>query len=245
LPHWSRSTAAVWPAPVGWIGHDATEFAVGIRSAIVHDRSLRLFAGAGIVEGSVPELEWQEIETKISVSWMLWEFSDAARQQQYQYALEFAADRGVGAQRHRLLLHFPRFPLGAADGRAPAILGCRPSSVWMNGAPRFMRWAMPAPSGKPAVLLCTSGTAAANYLPAVIEAAMDRLPLLLLSADRPPELQETGANQTIRQRQLFGSYTKWEFELPCPTETIALQSVLTTLDQAIYQARNSPLGRCI
>jgi len=53
--------------PVGWIGHDATEFAVGIRSAIVHDRSLRLFAGAGIVEGSVPELEWQEIETKISV----------------------------------------------------------------------------------------------------------------------------------------------------------------------------------
>ncbi len=53
--------------PVGWIGHDATEFAVGIRSAIVHDRSLRLFAGAGIVEGSVPELEWQEIETKIGV----------------------------------------------------------------------------------------------------------------------------------------------------------------------------------
>ena len=97
-------------------------------------------------------------------------------------------------------------------------------------------------SGKPAVLLCTSGTAAANYLPAVIEAAMDRLPLLLLSADRPPELQETGANQTIRQRQLFGSYTKWEFELPCPTETIAPQSVLTTLNQAIYQARNSPAG---
>ena len=53
--------------PVGWIGHDATEFAVGIRSAIVHDRSLRLFAGAGIVGGSIPELEWQEIETKISV----------------------------------------------------------------------------------------------------------------------------------------------------------------------------------
>jgi len=97
-------------------------------------------------------------------------------------------------------------------------------------------------SGKPAVLLCTSGTAAANYLPAVIEAAMDRLPLLVLSADRPPELQETGANQTIRQRRLFGSYAKWEFELPCPAETIAPQWVLTTLDQALYQTQNSPCG---
>ncbi len=96
--------------------------------------------------------------------------------------------------------------------------------------------------GKPAVLLCTSGTAAANYLPAVIEAAMDRLPLLVLSADRPPESQETGANQTIRQRGLFGSYAKWEFELPCPAVNIAPPLVLTTLDQALYQARNSPCG---
>ena len=71
---------------------------------------------------------------------------------------------------------------------------------------------------------------------------MDRLPLLVLSADRPPELQETGANQTIRQWRLFGSYTKWEFELPCPAETIAPQWVLTTLDQALYQTRNSPCG---
>ncbi|MFO1433893.1 MAG: 2-succinyl-5-enolpyruvyl-6-hydroxy-3-cyclohexene-1-carboxylic-acid synthase [Candidatus Competibacteraceae bacterium] len=97
-------------------------------------------------------------------------------------------------------------------------------------------------AGRPAVLLCTSGTAAANYLPAVIEAAMDRLPLLVLSADRPPELQETGANQTIRQRGLFGVYAKWEFELPCPEETIAPSLVLTTLDQALYQARNAPCG---
>jgi menaquinone-specific isochorismate synthase len=53
--------------PVGWIGHDAAEFAVGIRSAIVNGTSMSLFAGAGVVRGSVPQLEWDELETKISV----------------------------------------------------------------------------------------------------------------------------------------------------------------------------------
>jgi 2-succinyl-5-enolpyruvyl-6-hydroxy-3-cyclohexene-1-carboxylate synthase len=95
---------------------------------------------------------------------------------------------------------------------------------------------------KPAVLICTSGTAAAHYLPAVIEAAMDRLPMLVLSADRPPELQESGANQTIRQSRLFGSYTKWNFDLPCPDEAVPAATLLTTMDQAIYQTQFSPQG---
>ena len=53
--------------PIGWIGSDAAEFAVGIRSAVVNDKVLRLFAGAGVVQGSVPELEWDELENKIGV----------------------------------------------------------------------------------------------------------------------------------------------------------------------------------
>ncbi len=53
--------------PVGWLSRDAAEFAVGIRSAVVNGRSLRLFAGAGIVTGSAPQAEWQEIETKIGI----------------------------------------------------------------------------------------------------------------------------------------------------------------------------------
>ncbi len=82
----------------------------------------------------------------------------------------------------------------------------------------------------------------ANGLPAAIEAAADNVPLLLLTADRPPELRETGANQTIDQVKIFGDYVRWFFDLPVPTQEIAPHVVLTTADQAAYRARRSPAG---
>ena len=60
-------------------------------------------------------------------------------------------------------------------------------------------------SGIPAALICTSGTAAANYLPAVVEASQARVPLLVLTADRPPELRGVGAPQTIDQVGIYGA----------------------------------------
>jgi 2-succinyl-5-enolpyruvyl-6-hydroxy-3-cyclohexene-1-carboxylate synthase len=65
----------------------------------------------------------------------------------------------------------------------------------------------------PAALACTSGTAAANYAPAVIEAHEARVPLLVLTADRPPELRDLGAGQTIDQVKLYGTAAKWFFEV--------------------------------
>ena len=64
-------------------------------------------------------------------------------------------------------------------------------------------------TGVPVALACTSGTAAANYLPAVIEAHEARVPMLVLTADRPPELRDVGAGQTIDQLKLYGSAVKW------------------------------------
>lgn len=61
-------------------------------------------------------------------------------------------------------------------------------------------------AGKPSALICTSGTAAANYYPAVIEARQSGVPLLVLTADRPPNLRSTGASQAIDQIKLFGNY---------------------------------------
>lgn len=97
-------------------------------------------------------------------------------------------------------------------------------------------------TGRAAAMICTSGTAAANYYPAVIEASVDREPLLVLTADRPPELRDTGANQSIAQPGMYGSYVKWNFDLPCPDESISPRFVLTTIDQAVYQASSSPSG---
>ena len=68
-------------------------------------------------------------------------------------------------------------------------------------------------TGVPAALACTSGTAAANYTPAVIEAHEARVPLIVLTADRPPELRELGAGQTIDQVKLYGSAAKWFLEV--------------------------------
>lgn len=87
-------------------------------------------------------------------------------------------------------------------------------------------------TGRPAVLICTSGTAVANYFPAVVEASTDAQPMLILSADRPFELLETGANQTIRQFSLFGSYSRWNFRLPEPSPDIPVRSVISAIDHA-------------
>jgi 2-succinyl-5-enolpyruvyl-6-hydroxy-3-cyclohexene-1-carboxylate synthase len=95
-------------------------------------------------------------------------------------------------------------------------------------------------TGRPAALVTTSGTAVANALPAVVEAAQDGVPLLLLTADRPPELRETGANQTIRQPAIFGDYARWAFDLPAPSADVDPAFVLTTAAQAVHRSLSPP-----
>jgi 2-succinyl-5-enolpyruvyl-6-hydroxy-3-cyclohexene-1-carboxylate synthase len=97
-------------------------------------------------------------------------------------------------------------------------------------------------TGRPAAWITTSGTAVANGLPAVVEASTDGVPMILLTADRPPELRQTGANQTIDQPDIFGDFVRWRFDLPAPDPAIDPAMVLTTVDQAAYRARRSPQG---
>lgn len=91
-------------------------------------------------------------------------------------------------------------------------------------------------SGKPAALVCTSGTAVANYLPSVVEAHMSGVPMLVLSADRPPNLRNIGANQAIRQSGIFGSYAIFEHDTGEPVSTPSDFRRLEILASQAWQA---------
>lgn len=104
-------------------------------------------------------------------------------------------------------------PLALAVARHPA------AHVWMQLDERsagFFALGIARQTGRPAALLCTSGTAAANFLPAVAEADLARVPLVVLTADRPHELRDNGAPQTIDQVGIFGPRTRWFSDLPTP-----------------------------
>lgn len=96
--------------------------------------------------------------------------------------------------------------------------------------------------GRPAAIITTSGTAVANLGPALAEAAYDHVPLLALTADRPPELRDTGANQTMRQPGAFAAWVRWQFDLPPPTDAMPARAVLTMVDHAVAQATRAPAG---
>lgn len=95
----------------------------------------------------------------------------------------------------------------------------------------------------PVALICTSGTAAANYFPALIEAYYNRVPLIVLTADRPHELRDIGAPQVIDQIKLFGEHVKWFHEMSQPEATDEILSyVRTTANRAIHIAKSGNPG---
>ncbi len=92
---------------------------------------------------------------------------------------------------------------------------------------------------RPVALLCTSGTAAANFYPAIIEAYMSQVPLLVMTADRPPELRHSGANQTIDQVKMFGDHVLWAVDAGLPEDSppdIALRNLRTMAARALAVA---------
>jgi len=92
-------------------------------------------------------------------------------------------------------------------------------------------------------LLCTSGTAAANFMPAIVEAKLTHVPLLVLTADRPHELRDNGAPQSIDQNRLYGTYAKWFVEVALPEATnAALRYIRTIAVRAATSAQAIPAG---
>ncbi|MEU7748296.1 2-succinyl-5-enolpyruvyl-6-hydroxy-3-cyclohexene-1-carboxylic-acid synthase [Nonomuraea sp. NPDC052129] len=93
---------------------------------------------------------------------------------------------------------------------------------------------------RPVALICSSGTAAANFHPAVVEASESGVPLLVLTADRPPELRGTGANQTIDQIKLYGSAVRWFAEVGVPEDRPGQVAYWRSLACRAYQRASGP-----
>lgn len=103
-------------------------------------------------------------------------------------------------------------------------------SCFDERAAAYMALGVAKTSQKPAILICTSGTAGANYYPAVIEASKDQLPLLVVTADRPFELIHSGANQVMPQNHLFGQFPRAALSFPEPNEGFLPAQILQYAD---------------
>lgn len=108
----------------------------------------------------------------------------------------------------------------------------------------FFALGMAKTAGRPVAVVCTSGTAAAHFLPAVVEAHLSEVPLIVLTADRPPELRgDVGAPQTIDQVKLYGTHAKWFVDAPLPEATpLLLREARTLGSRAAAIAAAAPAG---
>ncbi|MCA0992035.1 2-succinyl-5-enolpyruvyl-6-hydroxy-3-cyclohexene-1-carboxylic-acid synthase [Pseudalkalibacillus hwajinpoensis] len=116
--------------------------------------------------------------------------------------------------------------------------------VWMHIDERsagFFALGMAKSHHEPVVLLCSSGTAGANYYPAVIEAAQSNVPLIVLTADRPHELRDNGAPQAIDQIKLYGDYAKWFMEMALPSSSLT-RYIRTAASRAVAVSSSVPAG---
>jgi 2-succinyl-5-enolpyruvyl-6-hydroxy-3-cyclohexene-1-carboxylate synthase len=100
-------------------------------------------------------------------------------------------------------------------------------------------------SGNAVAMLCTSGSAVANFFPAIVEAHQSRIPLLVITADRPQELRFSGANQTIDQVKIFGDYALWSVDMSLPEADMlpeAFRNIRTTANRAMSTANGIRKG---
>jgi 2-succinyl-5-enolpyruvyl-6-hydroxy-3-cyclohexene-1-carboxylate synthase len=124
---------------------------------------------------------------------------------------------------------------------AATTAGLRCHSLYDERTAAFFALGLARVTGEPALLLCTSGSAAANYFPAVVEASLAHVPLLVLTADRPLELQDAGAPQTIDQLKLYGDFSRRFFDLGVPDEAPGSLAALGRIAAQATLATKSPL----
>ncbi|GER90162.1 hypothetical protein KDW_43240 [Dictyobacter vulcani] len=227
---------------------------VALRSALVQKREATLFAGCGIVADSDPQAEYKEsclklevMQRSLSKNNTLMEIHDVSPvvknpvNATYAYVQAFV-DELQRANVHNVVI----CPGSRSTPLAIAFASVTTIHSWMHVDERsaaFFALGIAKKLQQPVALICTSGTAAANFLPAIVEARLSHIPLLVITADRPPELRDCGAPQAIDQNRLYGSFVKWFSELALPEATDAmLRYVRTIAQRAVGMAQAVPAG---
>ncbi|GMH33012.1 hypothetical protein BSKO_00846 [Bryopsis sp. KO-2023] len=245
-----------YAGPFGWVSGKGAEFVVAIRSALIRPseqlsqsehgpqkHGVSLYGGVGVVHGSDPEAEWKELDLKVhQIDMFLKEQSDPLNQPN----INMAWAGTLVEELCRLGINTFGVAPGSRSSPLTAAVACHPRTrivpclderslgFWALGHARS--------TGMPAPVITSSGTAVANLLPSVVEASLAQVPMLVLSADRPPELRDCGANQTIDQVKIFGGYVRWFQDLPAPSSSVPFRMLLTTVDTAVRTATGNPRG---
>eukprot|EP00977_Amphora_coffeiformis_P008286 scaffold1872_cov262-Amphora_coffeaeformis.AAC.18 len=243
-----------YAGPVGYLGREQSDLIVALRSGVIQQRpkseisgnkgaqsTLTLFAGAGIVAGSTVKGEWAETNYKLAVVASLFPQSpfslQGASTPNAAWASAFVEELiRNGITQFYVCPGSRSTPLVVAISKAiRAHLGIvHADSVHDERAAAFRALGYARGAGKPAAVITSSGTAVANLYPAVVEASMDGVPMLLLTADRPYESRSTGANQAIDQVGIFSSsYVRWSRDIPPPSDEVPISLVLSDVDHAI------------
>ena len=252
-----------YAGPIGWMGVRGAEFAVAIRSALISargddhapestdlavnksaERSVYAYSGVGIVDGSDAQSEWNELKLKAN------QFSSImARAPILRPAvcvnLTFA--RAMVEELLRLGLSYYVVCPGSRSSPLALAIGEHPCVTFISCVDErcagFHAVGYGAATGKPAIVLTSSGTATANLFPSVMEANEARVPMILLTADRPHELHGIGANQSVDQVKLYGSHVRHSYELPPPlVSSSAIMHALTLIGEAAARTRTMPPG---
>ena len=226
--------------PRGWFAgafgvaesHGQGEFCVAIRSGLLFAESSWLWAGAGVVEGSDPAVERAEIDLKLAA---MGSTLQAARQPASlpppgnAHRNSWAAAVLVDAWIAHGLLDACISPGSRSTPLALALAARSEISLHVHideRASAFFALGLARATGRPVLVLCTSGSAAGQLLPAALEADLASIPLILVTADRPRELHDCGAPQTVSQRGIFGGAVRHAEEISDPSVTALWESWL-------------------
>lgn len=235
--------------PVGYIGKESAEISVAIRSGLLRREEghpiVSVYAGAGIVPGSNVQGEWVETTHKLDVVSSIFPQSPVTLQSaptpNAAWAIAFVEELiRNGVTQFYICPGSRSTPLVVAIARAVRLNGgaIKAISIHDERGAGFRAVGYGRGSGRPAAVITSSGTAVANLYPSIIEASMDGIPLLVITADRPYESRDTGSNQAIDQVKMFSdSYIRWFRDILPPSDDVPVAVALEDAQHGVRVAK--------